>query len=154
KDVDAKLTKIRTEMKLTTKEEWENWLQRMRLSEVELKQEITADLRWNKYAYSVATDKVLREDFDGNKDMFDGTQVRARHILLTPKMDDAAACQKAIADLKKFKQTIEQQVADGLKTLPANTAPLDREKKRIELVENAFSEIAKKESACPSKSEG
>lgn len=152
--VADKVANGRKEMNLEKKEEWEKWLHDMQMTEAEVLQEATADMRWHKYLYSVAPEKVLREFFASNKEMFDGTQVRARHILLTPPSNDPKQCEEAIATLKTYKQAIERQVADGLQQLPPTTTPLDREKKRIELLENAFSEIAKQKSACPSKADG
>ena len=154
KEVEAKLKAGREEMNLTSKEEWDKWLQQMQITEAEVQQEATADLRWHKYVSSVVTDKVLHDFFDANKDMFDGTQVRERHILLSPPSNDPKKCEEAVAQLRLFKQDIERQVAAGLQQLPATTAPLDREKKRIELLVDAFSKIAKEKSVCPSKTEG
>jgi parvulin-like peptidyl-prolyl isomerase len=131
----------------------EKVFQDMMLSEPEIRAQITADLRWDKYANSQATDQVLRELFTKNPEMFDGTMVRGRHILLTPPAD-AAAQQKAKAQLLLFKQQIEQKVAEGLAKLPPGTDNLTREKARTRLTEESFAEIARKESACPSKAQG
>ncbi len=154
KDVDKKVTDGRAELKLTAPEEWAKWLQSMQMTEAEVNQEATADMRWHKYAYGVATDKVLREFFDANKEIFDGTQVHARHIFLAPPANDAAAGDKAVADLRACKQQIEQKVADDLKKLPAETTPLKREEARRQLLVDAFAAAAKEKSMCPSREEG
>jgi peptidyl-prolyl cis-trans isomerase C len=153
KNVDTKFEAIRAEIKKTGKE-WENWLQVMQLTEAELREQIIADQRWNKYALSVATDKVLREYFEAHKDMFDGTQVHARHIFLSPAPTDPKACEEAVGKLRTFKQQIEQNVAVALQKLPPETPALEREKTRRQLLEDEFATLARKESQCPSKAEG
>jgi peptidyl-prolyl cis-trans isomerase C len=120
-------------------------LKDMDLTEAELKQHITADLRWDKYAEAQATDKVLRELFTANKDMFDGSMVRVRHILLTPDAKDAKKVAAARAELVALKQKIEADVAKK----PA-ADPLARNK----ALEDAFAAAAKEKSACPSKLQG
>ncbi len=154
KEVETHLQTGRDEMNLKSKEDWDKWMHEMQITEAEVRQEATAFLRWQKYVNSVATDKLLHDFFDANKEMFDGTQVRARHILLVPPPNDAKKGEEAVAQLQLFKKDIERQVAEGLQQLPATTAPLEREKKRIELLVNAFSKIAEKNSACPSSKEG
>jgi parvulin-like peptidyl-prolyl isomerase len=154
KDVDAKLTSVRKEMGLAAKEDWDKWLESMQMTEAELNQEATADMRWHKFAYGVATDEVLRAFFEANKDMFDGTQVRARHILLTPPMNNPQECEQAVKELRQIRQQIEDKVAEGLKKMPANTTPIDHEKARIELLDKAFADAAQEKSKCPSKTEG
>ncbi len=80
------------------------------MTEAELREHITADLRWDKFATAQATDKALQELFAGNKDMFDGSSVHARHILLRLTTADGPA------RLQKIKQDIEAEVAKGLST--------------------------------------
>src|SRR5262249_10425827 len=87
-------------------------------------------------------------------EMFDGTTVRARHILLTPNPGDAAANEAAKAQLLTMKQQILASVSAGLAKLPPNTDNLEREKERIRLTEEAFAALAKDKSLCPSKDEG
>ena len=48
----------------------------------------------------------------------------------------------------------EQRVAGELAKLPANTDNLAKEKTRTRLLEDAFADVARKESACPSKAQG
>ena len=87
---------------------YEKVLEDLMLTEADLKAQIAADLRWDKYASQQATDKALHDFFEANKEIFDGTMVRARHILLTPAGNDAQAADKAKADLLLMKQQIEQ----------------------------------------------
>src|SRR5256885_1088671 len=74
--------------------------------------------RWDKYVSQQGTDKALHDFFEANKEVFDGSMVRARHILLTPATNDQAAGDKAKADLLLLKQQIEQQVTAGLAKQP------------------------------------
>src|SRR5205823_720926 len=71
-----------------------------------------------------------------------------------PQSNDAKACEQAKADLLKYKQEIEKKAADGLAKLPAAADPLAREQARTKLLEEAFGEVARAKSACPSKEQG
>jgi peptidyl-prolyl cis-trans isomerase C len=153
KEVDAKMSQIQDEI---TKEgrTFEKLMQDLVLTEAELREKIAAELRWEKFAQAQATDKALRDLFDQNHDMFDGSLVSARHILLTPGPGDARGQEQAKAKLLELKKGIEEEVARGLAKLPPQSDNLAREKARAELIEEAFAAVATKESACPSKTEG
>jgi peptidyl-prolyl cis-trans isomerase C len=129
-------------------------IQELMLSEPELRGQLAAELRWEKFADAQATDKALREIFDKNPDMFNGSMVRARHILLSPPAGDARAAEQAKLQLLRFKQQIEEAAANEVAKLPAGTDTMAREKARNSALENAFTEWARKESACPSKEKG
>src|SRR5262249_9400792 len=101
-----------------------------------------------------ADEKTLRKYFDENKEMFDGSLVRARHVLLTPKPGDAQEATKAQQQLAAWKKQIEDQAVVGVAKLPANTEPLEKEKARVKLCEDGCGAIAQKDSACPSKAKG
>jgi len=119
-----------------------------------LREHITADIRWDKYATTQATEKALREYFESNKEMFDGTMVRARHILLTPAPGDPKSAEQAQAQLLAYKKEVEDKVAAGLAKVPATADALAREKARTQLMDEAFAALAKEKSACPSKAQG
>jgi peptidyl-prolyl cis-trans isomerase C len=153
KELDKMMDKAKADIKQMGKD-WDIWLQNRQMTEEELKQVFITDLRWNTYATERATEKVLREQFEANRDMFDGTQVRARHILLMAPAGDAKAREAAKAELLSYKSEIEAKVAQGLAALPANTPPLEREKRRLDLLEKEFSEVAIQKSACASKTLG
>lgn len=153
KDVDKRIEEMKGELKKNN-QDFVKMLEEMKLTEAELREHIAADMRWDKYADDQATEKALKELFDSQKYLFDGSQVRARHILIAQAGDDAQAAEKAAADLRAVKQKIEQAVADGMAKLPANTDGLTREKKRQALLEEAFGAQAKEKSACPSKAQG
>jgi parvulin-like peptidyl-prolyl isomerase len=158
KEVDAKLEQVRADIRkmITGRpgQSYEKVLEDLMLTEAELKSQITADLRWDKYASQQASDKALHDFFDANKEIFDGTMVRARHILLTPATSDTQAGDKAKADLLLMKQQIEQQVTAGLAKQPAGADALAREQARVKLLEDAFATTAREKSACPSKQQG
>jgi parvulin-like peptidyl-prolyl isomerase len=122
----------------------------MKLTEAELRQHIAADLRWDKYASGQATDKALHDLFDQNKEMFDGSMVHARHILLTPKEGDAPAAQARLLQIKK---DVADYAAAGLAKLPANADDLARQRERFRLLDERFRAYAKQDSACPSKNQ-
>ena len=153
KEIDKSVDEIKGELKKRN-QEFAKMLAETKLTEAELRDHIAADLRWGKFAEERANEKVLKELFETRKYLFDGSTIRARHILLTPASDDPKAAEQAIAQLQAIKQQIEKQVADGLAKLPADTDNLSREKKRQSLIEEAFSAVAKEKSACPSKAQG
>ena len=124
------------------------------LTEAEFKAEMLApELRWEKFLDAQAPEKVLKDYFEKNPEMFDGSMVAARHLLLSPGKDPAAK-QAAVNELKQLKAKIESDVAAALAKLPANTDNLAREQQRCKLTDEAFAAAARDKSACPSKKEG
>ncbi len=153
KEVDKRIDQMKGEIK-KEKLDYETVLKEMALTEAELREHITADLRWNKYADAQAGDKALTDFYAAHKEMFDGSMVRVRHILLSPGSGDAKAVEAARAQLAGYKKQIEAQAAEGLTKLPPSADNLAREKARQKLVEEAFGALAKEKSACPSKQQG
>ena len=153
KEIDAKMTLIKAEIKKEGSS-LDKVMQDLLLNEKDLRDKIVAEIRWDKFAESQATDKALRELFDQHHEMFDGTAVSARHILLTPPPDEPRAGEQAKIKLVGFKKQVEEEVARGLAQLPAGADNLAREKARAKLTGDAFAAIAGKESACPSKAQG
>jgi parvulin-like peptidyl-prolyl isomerase len=83
--------------------------------------------------------------------MFDGSEVRARHILVPVtdgKKDDA------IAKLNAVKKSIETKAAQELSNLPASADAIKREQARATATEKAFADAAGQISTCPSKKDG
>jgi parvulin-like peptidyl-prolyl isomerase len=159
KDVDARVDKIKAELaeqnKVAQKKQtFEDVLKELELTEAELRSQIEAGLRWDKWANEQCKEEDLKKFFESNKDMFDGSMVHARHILLTPKAGDAQAAEQAKKDLLATRQQIDKTVADGLKNLKPDTPNLEKEQKRVKLIEDAFAAAAKDKSACPSKEKG
>lgn len=153
KDLDAKLKEMKEEI-VKEKMEYAKVLQEMGLTEAELREHMTADIRWEKYIDTIATDKLLRDQFTASKESYDGSMVRARHILLMPDTKDPQKIAEGTAQLRAIKKSIQDQVAAGLAKLPANTDNLTREKTRVKLLEDAFAAVAKEKSACSTKSQG
>jgi peptidyl-prolyl cis-trans isomerase C len=158
REVDARFDQVRGEIRKLVEgrpgQTYEKVLEDLMLTEAELKAQITADLRWDKYVTQQGTDQALHDFFDKSKEIFDGSMVRARHILLTPSSNDQAAADKAKADLLLLKQQIEQQVTAGLAKQPPAGDALAKEQARAKLLDEAFANMAREKSACPSKAQG
>jgi peptidyl-prolyl cis-trans isomerase C len=152
-EVEKKVNEMKTELKKVGKD-FDKMLAELKVTEAELRSHIAADLRWFKYVSAQASDKALTELFTGNKDMFDGTQVKARHILLVPAGKDDKATAAAVAQIRQLKKDIEAEVEAGLAKLPATTDKLSREKARTALLLEAFAKRAKEKSECPTKNNG
>jgi peptidyl-prolyl cis-trans isomerase C len=152
-EVDKRVADMKAELKKFNKD-FARMLQDLKVTEAELKTHIAADLRWFKYATAQATDKALDALFKAEKDLFDGTSVRASHVLVTPKTKDDKGKAAAVAELKAIKAEVEKEVAAGLAKLPATADNLAREKSRAELTSTAFAKHAKAKSECPTKDRG
>ena len=153
KEVDEKVEQMRKEA-LMDKTTLDEILRRMFLSMEELRDQLTKGLRWDKFCVQQGTEKNLRDFFDKNKNMFDGSQVHARHILITSQDKTAKGAAAAKAALDEIRKVVDDEVAKELSKLPPGMAPLAKEKERVKLLEQAFAVAASKHSACPSKSEG
>src|SRR5262249_54588066 len=152
KDVDAQLEKVKAEIKNSGKD-IQQLYQSLLITEAELRAQILAMARWDKFLQQYTTDKNLRDFFDGNKALFDGSQMRAKHILVQVKAGDAQAAEQAKARIALLKKQVTDKVAQGL----AGAGQLDNlelNKKKRELLEAAFAEVAAKDSDCPSKANG
>jgi peptidyl-prolyl cis-trans isomerase C len=129
-------------------------LEELKLNDVELKEHIAAEVRWEKYTDSQATDKALQEIFEQNKDVFNGASVRARHILLTVPPTDEVELEKARLLILAYKKQVEDTVKTEMAKLPPTADNLAKEKARIALLDETFAIIAKDKSTCPSKDQG
>ena len=152
KDVDVQMEKIKGEI-VAQKKDLASVLQFLHMTEADLRVEVLATLRWEKFLEQYNTDKALKEFFDGNKCMFDGSQVRAKHILIRVPAGDAKAAEEAKAKIAGFKKQIEDQVSQGL-AAAGQLEKLELARKRLKLLEDFFAEVAKKESECPTKVNG
>lgn len=153
KEVDAKLGQFREALKKQGSS-FDKALQELLMTEEELRTQIASQLRWEKYISMQATETALRELFDHNHDMFDGSMVRGRHILLSYSAGDAKAAEAARVRLVAVRSEIEAEVDRGLARMPATTDGAGRESARAKLIEEAFAAAASKESACPSRAQG
>ncbi len=153
KDVVEKIAQLKEEVE-KEKKDFNEFLASLHLTEAELKSEIEGALRWDKFTDMQAPEKVLKEMFGKNRSMFDGSLVRARHILIKPEAKTTEAAKKAQAKAVLLKKEIEGAVAQELAKLPASADNLQREAARVKALEMAFIETAKKVSDCPSKEQG
>jgi parvulin-like peptidyl-prolyl isomerase len=92
-----------------------------------LKDEIRRTLQWRKYVLDKATDAELKKYLDQNKAAFDGSQIRASHILLSVEPDASEdlkekARQKAAAIKKEIEEgkLTFQEAANKHSEDPAN----------------------------------
>jgi peptidyl-prolyl cis-trans isomerase C len=151
KDVESHINEMKTELKKRN-QDFEKMLAGYKVTEAELRQHITTDLRWFKYAEAQINDKALRNLFEKNKDMFDGSAVLGWHILMTTHGDEKSSA-NVQAQLVQIKKSIESEVAAGLAKEPSGDK-LAMEKKRGTLVCEVFARYAKEKSECPSKTRG
>lgn len=152
-EIQTRVTEIQTEMQ-KAKQDFAKMLRELSLTEDELRTQIAADLRWEKFAISKATDAVLADMFQKNTDMFDGSMVRARHILISPPAGDAQAVEKAKATLTAVRRNVLAAGENAAAKLPPTTDAATREKARAAAMDEAFAKAAAEFSACPSKKEG
>src|SRR5205814_8786800 len=80
-------------------------LEAMMLTEAEFRVEVVAQMKWEKFVTQQGTEAALKQLFESSPDVFDGTLVRARHVLLTPgtdpaKQQEAATTLRGIKDRK------------------------------------------------------
>ncbi|MCI0638540.1 MAG: peptidylprolyl isomerase, partial [Gemmataceae bacterium] len=150
KEIEERMAQIKEEAKKGG-EDFDKLLKRLILTEDDLKREMHGALRWDKFVLQQGTDKVLRDMFDKNKNMFDGSQMHARHILI--RATDATP-EQAKAKLTEWRKKIDDEVNAALAKLPPNTEKLAREAVRQKELLASFAAIAGKESGCPSKERG
>jgi peptidyl-prolyl cis-trans isomerase C len=150
KDVEERVAQIKAEAKKGGME-FDVLLKRLYLTEEDLRRELTGALRWDKFVIQQGTDKLLRDMFDKNKNMFDGSQMQARHILIAATADNMQQAQSKATALRK---QIEDDVAREMAKLPTTMDNQTREKERMKILDKAFVTTAMKESSCPSKAQG
>jgi peptidyl-prolyl cis-trans isomerase C len=134
----------------------EKLLAQLELSEAELKAQVAADLRWEKYCKSQYPQAKLQEFFNGHRTHFDGSEVACRHVLIAlPPEASPAQRQEAQARLAGYKKLIEDQAAaETAKKTPPGADPLLASANRLQATIDAFGAVAAKESDCPSKKGG
>ncbi|MBI1830616.1 MAG: peptidylprolyl isomerase [Planctomycetes bacterium] len=150
KEIDEHVEKIKKEA-AEEKKNLKDVLAELMITEDELRNELASSLRWDKFVIQQGTDKVLHDFFKGNIEMFNGSKVHARHILITVVDGKKEAAQIKLAVLKK---EIEDEATQAVAKLPAASDAITREKERARVLEKAFAERALKHSSCPSSKEG
>ncbi len=88
KEVDKVIQELKDEL-AAAKKDYKKELEAMLLTEEEFRAEVMAQMKWEKFVLQQGTDEALKKLFDSNPEVFDGTLVRARHILINPGADEA-----------------------------------------------------------------
>jgi peptidyl-prolyl cis-trans isomerase C len=152
-EVDAQLQKVKEEAAQMGRD-YEALLKQLLITEAELKQQLAAELRWQKYLAKRVQDAHLAEFFAARKEWFDGTQVRARHILVAVEADaspaDRQAAQRKAADIRK---RIEEQIAQRVAQVDGKKDPVALQEIRLRIASDVFADAAR-DSDCPSKKNG
>jgi peptidyl-prolyl cis-trans isomerase C len=152
KEVDSVINELKAELTMV-KKDYIKELEAMMLTEAEFRAEVLAQLKWEKFIKQQSTDEKLKQLFDSSPDVFDGTMVRARHILMTPGTDEAKQ-KEAAGKLRGIKQVVEQEAAKAVAALPPTADALQKEQTKAAKTEELFSAYAKEHSVCPSKKDG
>lgn len=152
-ELQARMTAIKKEI-ADNKQDMSKVLQELGMSEAEFTAHVSNDLRWEKFCLQQTSDSNLKNLFDRNPEMFDGSQVRARHILLRVEGDASEAHQRAQNALAEYRKQIEAKAAEAVLKLPATADATTREQERQKKLEEAFAEVAREKSDCPSKRDG
>lgn len=152
KDVEKLITDLKKEL-TDAKKDYAKELEAMMLTEPEFRVEVTAQMKWEKFVQQQGTDAALKQLFDSSPDVFDGTMVRARHILMNPGTDEAKQ-KDAAQKLRGIKQVVEQEAAKAVAALPATADAVAKEQARVNKTDELFAAYAKEYSTCPSKKDG
>jgi peptidyl-prolyl cis-trans isomerase C len=153
KELETRLKEIRAEIE-KSKKTLEQVLKDLDMSEAEFRAQVVADQRWEKFALAQSNDANLKALFDRSPEVFDGSMVRARHILLTATNNDPKAIEALRAQLADMRKQIIEKADAAVAKLPATADALTRQQEHNKQLEEAFSALAKEKSACPSKRDG
>jgi parvulin-like peptidyl-prolyl isomerase len=104
-------------------------LQKLGMSEEQMRTDIRNDYRWVAYVESQAKESVLRKYYQENVEAFDGSQVHVRHILIKAP-EDSTPEQKELA--RRRATDLRARIAKG----------------------EAFDALAQQYSDCPSRDKG
>jgi parvulin-like peptidyl-prolyl isomerase len=151
KEVEENVDKIKKEAAEIEKKDFKEILKELMVTEEELRTELASALRWDKFVLQQGTDKVLQDFFKANMEMFNGSKMHARHILLPIGDNKKEAVQVKLSVLK---QQIEAEAAGAVSKLPAGSDAITVAKERARVLEKAFAEAAVKNSTCPSAKDG
>lgn len=149
-EVDKLIEELKAELKKAMKD-YAKELEAMMLTEAEFRAEVAAQMKWDKFLKQQGTDQALKGFFDKRPDIFDGSLVRARHILLNPN-GDAAKATAHRATLTALKTEIANAAKAAGDAAPGDA--LAKEQARRKKLEEVFAEKAKATSECPSKANG
>jgi parvulin-like peptidyl-prolyl isomerase len=107
----------------------DGFLSKLGISQEQMRSDVRNDYRWLSYVESQAKESVLRKYYQENVDAFDGSEVHVRHILIKAG-EEASKSQKELA--RRRAVDLRAKIAKG----------------------EAFDEIAKQYSDCPSREQG
>ena len=150
KEIDDHVEKVKKEA-AAEKQDFNQVLEKLMITEAELRTEMAGALRWDKFVLKYGTEKVLQDYFKANVEMFNGSRMHARHILISTADGKKEA---AAATLTGIKKKIDDEVGQAIAKLPPTADAITREKTRAAVLEQAFSKAAGEYSTCPSKKEG
>jgi peptidyl-prolyl cis-trans isomerase C len=151
KEVDGQVESFKKQL-AESKQDFTKVLAKMEITEAELRVEVLNQLRWEKFVAQQGTDDKLKKLFDASPEIFDGTMVRARHVLLVPDGQNGKAA--ALKKAQELKAGLDSAVATAAAKVPTTTAPLDRQKQINRATDDAFSTVAREHSTCPTKRDG
>jgi peptidyl-prolyl cis-trans isomerase C len=151
-EVAKRVEEMKAEAKKQNRE-FDKILEGMRLTPDELLVHVAAEIRWEKFMAQQGTDKALETFFNSDKTLFDGSTVRARHVLFGAGAS-AEERQKAMALAKATKLQIDQKLMQEIAKNPGGPDKLAQEKRRTEALDEVFSAAARDLSTCPSKAQG
>jgi len=151
-EVDKLIAELKDELKKATPpKDYAAELEGMMLTEAEFRAEVAAQMKWDKFVKQQTPDETLKKFFEQRPQLFDGSMVRCRHILMSPGSDPAKKAESK-ETLLKIKQVTEQEGAKAAAAATGDAAAKEQAKgKRIE---ECIGEYAKKYSVCPSKKDG
>jgi len=153
KDIDTQLEGFKKEL-VASKQDYAKALEKMEITEAELKVEILNQLRWEKFVALQGTDDKLKKLYESSPEIFDGSLVRARHILITPETRDEAGKTAALKKITDIKGSIQSALASSAAKVPADADNLAKQKALYKAADDVFSDAARKHSTCPSKQDG
>jgi parvulin-like peptidyl-prolyl isomerase len=149
-EVDKLIAELKAELQKAMKD-YAKELEGMMLTEAEFRTEVAAQMKWDKFLKQQGTDPALKAFFDKRPDIFDGSLVRCRHILLPLETEPAkqAAAKMVLTDIKAA------VAAEAAKAEAAATGDaLAKQQAKGRKAEELFGEYAKQRSVCPSKATG
>ena len=149
-EVDKLIEELKAELKKGQKD-YAKELEAMMLTEAEFRAEVSAQMKWDKFLKQQGTDQALKNFFDQRPDIFDGTLVRARHILLTPGNDPTKQAE-AENLLKGIKAKVVEEAQKAEAAAPGDA--LAKAQAKAKRTEELFGEYAKQYSQCPTKRDG
>ncbi|MCR4413909.1 MAG: peptidylprolyl isomerase [Thermoguttaceae bacterium] len=128
KEIEAGLARLEASL-AAGGQTFDDYLKTQRLTEADLRRQVTWGLVWDQYLAKYLTDQRVESHFRANRRAYDGTQLAVSHILLRGDARDS----KTVEELVRQAARIREEVASGAMT---------------------FADAARKHSAAPSAKDG